>query len=133
MMVKLYSFPSQERLKHRKKIESLFQSGKSFSQYPLRVVYSISSATEDITLGNIQIAFSVPKKKFKSAVDRNRIKRLMREAYRLQIGTLRKICEENRISLQAMLIFTSTTMPDLNQVLISSDKIWQRLEKELNA
>lgn len=69
-----------ERLTSRKAIEELFASGKSFSSGPLRLVWSLQSAES----AAFRVLFSVSKKKFPRAVDRNRIKRLLRESYRTQ-------------------------------------------------
>jgi len=71
----------QERLKSRKLIEKLFTDGKSVKNFPLRMVFLQVQHTSTFP---IQTAFSVPKRNFKRAVDRNRIKRLLRETYRLQ-------------------------------------------------
>ncbi len=60
-------------------MEHLFAHGKSFISYPLRVVYVIRSSRDDYP---IAVMVSVPKKKLKSAVARNRMKRLVREAFR---------------------------------------------------
>lgn len=71
----------QEKLKSRKLIEKLFLEGKSVKTFPLRMVFLQTSHTSTFP---VQAAFSVPKRNFKRAVDRNRIKRLLRETYRLQ-------------------------------------------------
>jgi ribonuclease P protein component len=76
-----YTFDRKERLKSRKIIASLFTAGQSFVAYPLRVVWTISEAGEP---GCATIAISVSKRIFKTAVQRNRLKRQIREAYRLQ-------------------------------------------------
>jgi|TARA_B110000240_G_C13335922_1_gene383339 ribonuclease P protein component len=70
-----------ERLKSRKLIEKLYQDGSSVKSFPLRMVYLQTKHTSDFPA---QIGVSVSKRNFKSAVDRNRIKRLLRESYRLQ-------------------------------------------------
>ena len=67
-----------ERLKSRKLIKKLFEEGISIKNYPFRLVY-IATETPPI-----KSSFSVPKRNFKKAVDRNRIKRLIKEAYRLE-------------------------------------------------
>ncbi|MGB5818788.1 MAG: ribonuclease P protein component [Saonia sp.] len=75
-----FSFPKKEKLKNKKLIERLFQEGKSLSKYPLKLIYIKTTFSEDV---KIRAGVTVPKKNFKSAVRRNRIKRLMRESYRL--------------------------------------------------
>ena len=75
-------FPKAERIVSRKQIEMLFGGGtsQSLSAFPLRVVFM----TQALPAGEppVQILISVPKKHFKHAVDRNRVKRQVREAYR---------------------------------------------------
>ncbi len=75
-----FSFSKQEKLKSKKTIELLFQKGNSISQYPLKLYYLPSDEEQEV---RIKAAVSVPKRNFKRAADRNRIKRLLREAYRL--------------------------------------------------
>lgn len=75
-----FKFPKKEKLKSKKLIESLFTEGKAVSKYPFKLVYLKTEFTEEV---KIQAGVSVPKRNFKRAVDRNRIKRLMRESYRL--------------------------------------------------
>lgn len=75
------SFSKKEKLKSKKLIEQLFAEGKSVSAYPLRLIFMETTFVEDVKL---KIGVSVSKRNFKKAVDRNRIKRLLRESYRLQ-------------------------------------------------
>ena len=82
MEEKRYTFHKNERLCSKKLIERLFAGGnKSFPTFPLRVVYMCLPSEE--TDPGASILISVPKKRFKHAVDRNRVKRQVREAYRL--------------------------------------------------
>ena len=74
-----YTFNKQEKLKSKKLIEQLFSEGKSVSVYPLKLVYLKVDHIGDYPA---QSGFTVSKRKFRKAVDRNRIKRLLRESYR---------------------------------------------------
>jgi ribonuclease P protein component len=76
----MYTFKKEERLCNKRLIESLFQNGSSFLCYPFKVSWLLSEESQPFP---VQILFSVPKKRFKRAADRNLIKRRMREAYRL--------------------------------------------------
>ena len=88
MRIKSAGFPKQERLVSRKLIDELFNSGQSYSltAFPLRAVYMLTPQTStlnsQLSTFNSQILFSVPKRHFKHAVDRNHIKRQLREAFR---------------------------------------------------
>jgi ribonuclease P protein component len=90
------TFTKEERLCSKRKIDSLFHSGSSFIVYPFRVVYLASPAQEN--LYPVQVILSVSKRRFKHAHDRNRIKRLIREVYRLQKNEL-LYDEVNKLSL----------------------------------
>ncbi|SRR5690554_6697550 len=72
-----FRFTKQEKLKSKTSIDKLFQEGKGIVKFPIKMQYMPHSKPTH------QIAFSVPKRNFKRAVDRNRIKRQLREAYRL--------------------------------------------------
>ncbi|HLT32868.1 MAG TPA: ribonuclease P protein component [Aquaticitalea sp.] len=78
-----YTFNKKEKLKSEKLIAQLFDEGQSVAAYPLRLVY-LPTTFDDGT--KIKTGVSVSKRHFKKAVDRNRLKRLMRESYRLQKG-----------------------------------------------
>lgn len=75
-----FTFPKKEKLTGKKTIEELFKNGSSFYLHPVKVKYIKES---DPTIDYHRILFSVPKRSFKRAVDRNLLKRRMREAYRL--------------------------------------------------
>ncbi len=90
--MKLYTLPKTERLYLRESIGELFAKGKSFTAFPYRVVYLVTplkgeeqeNKSQNERQGRCAIMAVAPKKRFKHAVDRNHVKRLTREAYRLQ-------------------------------------------------
>ena len=75
-----FKYTKKDKLKRKKVIDHLFTEGKSISVYPLRLVY-LKTEHEDNSI--IKTGVSVSKRLHKTAVARNRIKRLLREAYRL--------------------------------------------------
>lgn len=86
--MKSFSFPRKERIKGTTQPSLLFHNGSVISESPLLCRYLFS--TQDP--GGIQVLFAVPKKRIKGAVERNRIRRRMREAWRLNVGELREKC-----------------------------------------
>lgn len=74
-----FRYPKNEKLKSKSEIELLFKKGKWISSGKVRLI--VNKKNENFT--NTKVGVSVSKKFFKKAVDRNRIKRLLREFYRL--------------------------------------------------
>jgi ribonuclease P protein component len=76
----MYTFTKEERLCNKRLIDELFHNGSSFLCYPFKASWLLVTEPQQVP---VQILFSVSKKRYKRAVDRNLIKRRMREAYRL--------------------------------------------------
>jgi len=122
------SFPKQEHLKSRKKIQALFQKGEAFSVFPLRLLY----LKETGTAVPPQVGFSVPSRRFKKAVDRNRIKRLLREAYRHQKQDLLLYLKNKDLSLHLFFIYTGKEIPDYpflsKKMAVSLERLLSKLQ-----
>lgn len=96
-----FSLKKHEILRSKKSIKELFDNGSSFFLYPFKVYYQSNSIGE-----NNKVLFSVSKKSFAKAVDRNLIRRRIREAYRLN-KTLLNIDKEQSLSLSIALVYIS--------------------------
>ena len=79
--MKNFQFTKEERLCSKKLLTELFNNGSSFLFYPFRITWLINPQPQKFPA---QIVVSVPKKRFKRSVDRNLLKRRIKEAYRLQ-------------------------------------------------
>ncbi|MCI6839179.1 MAG: ribonuclease P protein component [Prevotella sp.] len=103
-----HTLGKQERLCSRKLIDSLFKGGgsRAMSGFPLRMVYAMTERHEGEPAA--QILVSVPKRCFKRAVKRNRIKRLVREAYRLNKHILADALERHEPQMSATMAFIYT-------------------------
>jgi ribonuclease P protein component len=126
-----YTLNKDDRLKSRKAIEYLFKEGKSFSIFPLRVLYTINAASEKPT-NNLRAGFSVSTRNFKKAVDRNRIKRLLREAYRLQKHLLSGQVETTGKTLILFFIYTGNELPEYKTIAEKVQASIKRLQKILH-
>ncbi len=122
-MPKQFSLGKNERLKSRKQIEELFNSGKKFTVSPFRVHYSLSEEGQNL----LQFGVGVSNKNFKKAADRNRVKRLTKEAYRQQKSGLQKNLEETGKKMNLFFIYTGKEVPMFNVVWDSIKKIIDKL------
>ena len=124
---KRYTLGKEERLKSRKQIEHLFKEGKSFSVPPLRVYYTTCPLPIDEC--SLQFGVAVGTKHFKKAVDRNRVKRLIREAWRLQKNKLKQQLKEENSQLHVFFIFTGKEVPDYKLIAEKTIIALQKLEQ----
>ena len=95
-------FPKAERLNSKKRFAQLIAVGRSLHIYPLRTLWLVSQSTSSFQL---QVAFSVPKRKFRKAVNRNRIKRMMREAFRLEKEPFKEALKDQPLELYLLMIY----------------------------
>ncbi len=103
-------FPKKEKLKNKKLFEQLFSEGKSMSAFPIKLLYTKAVFDDDVS---IKVGVVAPKKKFKTAVKRNRVKRLLREVYRSNKPLVFNNIEGNYAFL---FLYLSNKMPNYEEV-----------------
>ena len=98
------TFSKEERLCSRTILQDLFsrRSTKSFSKYPLLAIWSFQLLPSP---SPVQVAFSVPKKKFRKAHDRNRIKRQLREIFRLNKNNFYQAVYMQRLQCAVVIVY----------------------------
>ena len=115
-----YTFRKSERINSKLIIDKLFAGGNSSNAvFPLRIVYMAipkEEAPQSMDDVPASILISVPKKRFRNAVDRNRLKRLIREAYRTNKGILWQVLEEKDYKVAIAFISITDKMPTFYQV-----------------
>ena len=137
-MRKQFTLGKEERLKSRKQIEQLFDKGKSFVVAPFRI-YFIINRELPIPKGESGLKFGagVSAKNFKKAVDRNRIKRLTREAWRLQKNEISKKAKETQRQLNVFFIYTGRELPDFTtvkeKVAIALKKLADKIDENISS
>ncbi len=123
-----YTFRKEEKLCSQKIIGEIFLSGNSFLCYPLKVVWKYE---ELITLYPAQVVFSVPKRLFKRAHDRNLIKRQLREVYRYRKQELYQLLELNDRKIAVMIVYIAKEKLDFGQIEGAMSKVISKLKKKL--
>lgn len=130
-MTKSFSFPKQDKLCGEIRIGKLFSEGKGFIVYPLRVVY------REVKAENIQsplrLMISVPKKKVRKAVHRNYVKRLIREAYRINRVQLLKEIASSGMNFDLAVIYLTNEIIPFSQVNEKMTIALQKLQSIMHA
>ncbi len=121
----------KERIKSRKLISRIFAEGMVFQKYPLRALVLFSPFTvlkaDDTIEARIAAGFTVSTRNFKKAVDRNRIKRLMKEVFRKSRVHLLQVTQQKHTKMEIFFIYTGKEMPGYLQV----EQAYSGLEKKL--
>ncbi|MCK5730271.1 MAG: ribonuclease P protein component [Draconibacterium sp.] len=123
-----FTFKKEERLTSKKVIDKLFSEGDSFLAFPLKVVFFETPLSSKYP---VQVAFSVGKRNFKLAVHRNKIKRKMREAYRLKKFQLYDILDDKQVAV--FFLFIGKEIPDYKLVNSAMEKAIKKMITEISS
>ena len=120
------TYPRNEKLKSRKLIQQLFAEGKSVTASPIKCFYLANPSELSETL---QTGVGASARNFKKAVHRNRIKRLLREAYRLNNQSLHQKLEEKKIRLALFILFIGKELPTQPAIEVAVQTALEKLRK----
>ena len=123
----MQTFSKSERLSGKVLIDKLIESGASFNISPFRGTWRIV----DVSESNVQVLISVPKRIYKRAVDRNLLKRRIRESYRKNKTELCSSMENK--NMHFMLIYTSKSMLEYKELEEKTKEVLIRLVKEVKS
>lgn len=107
------TFKKGERLTNKKVFELLFNSGESFSLLPFRLVWVNTKSGSSFP---VQLGISVPKRSFAKAVDRNKLKRRIREAYRKNKSLIYEVVKQKDRTIALMIIYTAKDMLSYQEI-----------------
>ena len=123
-----YFLGKESRLKSRKAIDALFATGRSFHVYPVKITWHTIAGS-----GKVLAGVSVSKKRFKHATDRNRIKRMLREAYRLEQQEILGVANLLQRDLDIFIHYTGNALPDFLPLKQAVRQALQKLGKNIDA
>ena len=129
--MKKFTLSKPERLSSEKEIGKLFTEGQNLTVYPIRLIWR-ESVPESIQEFPLQVMFSVSKKSFAKAVDRNRIKRLMREGFRLLKPDLYESLQSAK-TFHLALIYIGDQLPDfitIQKTLATALERWMKKSRK---
>lgn len=125
-MMSRQTLPKEQRLHKKKEIEQLFEKGKGFNFYPFRVVVYMHDTEDNTSIPRLLV--SVSKKRFHHAVKRNKVKRLVREAWRKNKTQLMIRCDEQKKILDVALVYTATIILSYEEIEKKIKQLSLRLE-----
>ncbi|MDC0339321.1 ribonuclease P protein component [Flavobacteriales bacterium] len=120
------TLPKSDRLTSRVAISQIYDKGKHLNDYPFKIVW-----LKETGEAGLKVVFSVPKRKFKRAVDRNQIKRKLREAYRKHVHDCKKAAESQNTRVSLFLIYLGKDIPQSEIVDNKIILLLNRLTKEI--
>lgn len=126
-----FTFKKEERLCSKKLIDKIFEGKKVIHLFPFSIYYN--SCDMDIAYP-AQVLFAVSKKNFKRAVDRNRIKRLCREAYRYQKNDYYTLLSKENLKVAMVIVYNHKEHLDsftiANKLSLAIDKVLKNIIKK---
>ncbi len=123
----MFTFKKIERLCGKKDIELLYNGGSHKTRFPLKLYWRLSTFESPFPA---RVIISVPKRSFKKAVDRNRIKRQLREVYRLNKHLLYEGLNRQQQKADIWILFIGKTFPETSQVEISLLNLFKEVNRK---
>jgi ribonuclease P protein component len=135
-LAKIFTYQKQDKLKSRKQMQNLFALGKSLSQSPLRLIYTLENMSQGDPANEaaivIQAGVGAPTKQFKKAVQRNRVKRLLREAYRLELPAFKTQLGLQGLRLNIFILYIESNVLPQIEINTSMKLLLNQLVKRIH-
>tara|TARA_B100001758_G_scaffold247879_1_gene268034 strand:- start:12561 stop:12935 length:375 start_codon:yes stop_codon:yes gene_type:complete len=124
----MFEFPKEQILSNENEIENLFLTNNSFEEAPFRVLWMVEESINETTLKSLIV---VPKKRLSLAVNRNKVKRRIREALRKDKLTLEEALKDNRKKINLAIIYQNKKILNYNIIEQKIKVILDRLKENL--
>jgi ribonuclease P protein component len=125
-----FTFQKKDKLKSRKQTQFLFAKGQSMNAFPIKLIYTLESNEP----GSVQAGVGAPSRTFRKAVDRNRVKRLLREGYRLERPEFiaSSVDALNKLRVNLFFLYTDATVISQKEIQEKIKQLLSRLSEKIN-
>jgi ribonuclease P protein component len=126
-----FTFQKKDKLKSRKQTQFLFAKGQSMNAFPIKLIYTIESNEP----GSLQTGVGAPSRTFRKAVARNRVKRLLREGFRLERPDFLRSSASalNKLRVNLFFLYTDATVISQKEIQEKIKQLLSRLSEKLNS
>jgi ribonuclease P protein component len=126
-----FTFQKKDKLKSRKQTQFLFAKGQSMNAFPIKLIYTLESNEP----GSVQTGVGAPSRTFRKAVDRNRVKRLLREGYRLERPEFitSSVDALNKLRVNLFFLYTDATVISQKEIQEKIKQLLSRLSEKINS
>jgi|LauGreDrversion4_1035100.scaffolds.fasta_scaffold101621_3 ribonuclease P protein component len=146
ILPKIFTYQKADKLKSRKQTQYLFAKGQSMNAFPIKLIYTIESVEQLSTVlpspflnladikenGQLQAGVGAPSRTFRKAVLRNRVKRLLREAYRLEKPAFIASKPFQGFRVNLFFLYTDATILSSAEIQDKIKQLLMRLSEKLN-
>jgi ribonuclease P protein component len=126
-----FTFQKKDKLKSRKQTQFLFAKGQSMNAFPIKLIYTIESNEP----GSLQTGVGAPSRTFRKAVARNRVKRLLREGFRLERPDFLRSSASalNKFRVNLFFLYTDATVISQKEIQEKIKQLLSRLSEKINS
>jgi len=125
----IYTYQKKDKLKSRKQTQYLFSKGQSINQFPIKLIYTIVHQSEN---NSLQAGVGAPTRTFRKAVSRNRVKRLLREGYRLEKPAFLSNTKLEGKVVNLFFLYTDVTVLDQSLIQEKIKLLLAKLSEKIN-
>ncbi|MFM6993504.1 MAG: ribonuclease P protein component [Sediminibacterium sp.] len=130
-----FTYQKKDKLKSRKQTQFLFAKGQSMNAFPIKLIYTIEQLEPDESpaLGTLQAGVGAPSRTFRKAVARNRVKRLLREGYRLERPAFVEAAAIKGLRINLFFLYTDATVITQAAIQEKIKQLLARLAEKINS
>jgi ribonuclease P protein component len=134
LLTNKFTYQKKDKLKSRKQMQFLFSKGTAINMHPIRLLYTIEKAEDGIfSDGVLQVGVGAPSRQFRKAVQRNKVKRLLREGYRLEKPNFTNSINLTNTRLNLFFLYVDANVQTQQQIQATIKLLLQKLADKLKS